>query len=173
MEFVQRYLPASETVVLHKYHALWDYLHTLSKENASYGLVHYDAHASNLFVDGAGRITLFDFDECAYSWFINDIAIVLFYIVTDAQDAPAFTREFMAHFWAGYQQAHPLDPRWLKEMPHFLKLREMELYAVMHRDFDVNNIDDAWCARFMRDRKYKLEHDVPYVDVDFESLLAR
>jgi hypothetical protein len=48
----------------------------------------------------------------------------------------------------------------------------MELYAVIHRDFDVSHIDDWWCERFMRDRKYKIEHDVPYVDFDFESLSA-
>lgn len=37
---------------------------------------------------------------------------------------------------------------------------------------DVSNIDDWRCERFMRDRKYKIEHDVPYIDFDFESLVA-
>jgi hypothetical protein len=58
----------------------------------------------------------------------------------------------------------------LQELPWFLKLREIELYGVIHRDFDVNAIDNAWCARFMRDRKAKIEHDVPFVDFDFASL---
>ena len=53
-----------------------------------------------------------------------------------------------------------------------MKAREIELYAVLHRDFDVNNIDHWWCARFMRDRKYKIEHDVPFIDFDFELLSA-
>ena len=172
MEFVERYLPASEAVAKQKYQALCAHLHSLPKEPTSYGLIHQDAHGSNFFVDEAGAITLFDFDECAYSWFINDIAIALFYIVMDAEDWPAFTREFMTHFFEGYQQAHSLDPKWLKEIPCFLKAREIELYAVLHRDFDVNNIDHWWCARFMRDRKYKIEHDVPFIDFDFESLSA-
>jgi hypothetical protein len=43
----------------------------------------------------------------------------------------------------------------------------------MYRDFDVENIDNEWCARFMRDRKSKIEHDVPYIDFDFESLSAQ
>ena len=170
MEFVKRYLPASETVARVKYQARLDHVYTLAKDNASYGLIHQDAHGSNLLVDEAGTITLFDFDECAYSWFINDIAIVLFHVVMDAQDWPAFTREFMTHFLCGYRRAHRLDPKWLKEIPCFLKVREIELYAVMHRDFDVSDIDNEWCARFMRDRKYKIEHDVPTIDFDFESL---
>jgi amicoumacin kinase len=170
MEFVDRYLPPSETLTRAKYQLLCDHLRSLPKGDSTYGLIHQDAHGSNLFVDESGAITLFDFDDCAYSWFINDIAIVLFYIVMDAEDWPAFTRQFMTHFLRGYRQEHRLDPKWLQEIPVFLKMREMELYAVMHRDFDVSDIDNAWCARFMRDRKFKIEHEVPFIDFDFESL---
>ena len=170
MGFVERYLPATETVAKQTYQALHTHLHGLPKDARSYGLIHQDAHGNNFFVDEAGVITLFDFDECAYSWFINDIAIVLFYHVMEAENAPAFTQEFMIHFLRGYRQAHKLDPAWLQEIPHFLKVREIELYAVMHRDFDVNQIDDEWSARFMRDRKAKIEQDVPYIDFDFASL---
>ncbi len=66
----------------------------------------------------------------------------------------------------------PLEARWLQEMPWFLKLREIELYAVIHRDFPGDEIDDWWCARFMRDRKRKIEQDVPFIDFDFASLAA-
>lgn len=172
MEFVERYLPAAETVAKEKYHAVCAHLRSLPKENTSYGLIHQDAHGSNFLVDEAGTITLFDFDDCAYSWFINDIAIVLFYIVMDAADWPAFTQEFMTHFLRGYRQVRPLDPVWLKEIPSFLKLRELELYAVIHRDFEVSHIDNWWCARFMRDRKDKIEQDRPFIAFDFESLVA-
>ena len=85
MEFVERYLPASEAVAKKKYQALCDHLHSLPKDTTSYGLIHQDVDGNNFFVDEAGAITLFDFDECAYSWFINDIAIALFYIVMDAE----------------------------------------------------------------------------------------
>jgi len=163
-------LPPSEAIIVKKYMALLDYLNTLPKDNESYGLVHYDAHGANFFVDDEGNITLFDFDDCVYSWFINDIAIVLFYAITGRQDTPAFAREFMTHFLQGYKQKNQLDPKWLKEIPHFLKLREIDLYAVIHRSFDVENLDDPWVAGFMQNRKYKIEHDIPYIDFDFESL---
>jgi amicoumacin kinase len=171
-EFVERYLPASEAVAKAKYRALCDHLYTLPKDDSSYGLIHQDAHGSNFLVDESGAITLFDFDECAYSWLINDIAIALFYIVMDATDAPAFTGEFLTHFFRGYRKNHRLDPCWLKEMPCFLKLREIEMYAVIHRDFDVSKIDDWWSERFMHKRKYKIEQDVPFIHFDFESLSA-
>jgi Ser/Thr protein kinase RdoA (MazF antagonist) len=168
--FVGRYLPESESLVKQKYDDVCRHINTLPKDSESYGLTHQDAHGNNLFVDEMGRITLFDFDECAYNWFVNDIAIALFYIVQDAEDWHAFTAEFLSNFLYGYVQACALDAKWLKEIPSFLKIREIELYAVMYRDFDVNNIDDEWCARFMHNRKSRIEHDVPYIDFDFGSL---
>ena len=171
-EFVERYLPESESIVKQKYKDVCQHVNRLAKERDFYGLTHQDAHGNNFFVDERGQITLFDFDECAYNWFINEIAIVLFYIVQDAEDWPTFTREFMSHFLRGYVQAFPLDFAWLKEIPNFLKIREIELYAIMYRDFDVENIDDEWCARFMHNRKSKIENDVPFIDFDFDSLSA-
>jgi Ser/Thr protein kinase RdoA (MazF antagonist) len=170
-----------------------EHIHGLPR-TASYGLIHQDAHQNNFFMDSDGRLTLFDFDDCAYSWFINDIAIVLFYISMDAADlgfatVEAFTQEFMTHFLRGYRQAYSLDEDWLNEIPNFLKLRELELYAVVHRDFDIRGIDHGsfeafkripgfdihnddhlWIANFMRDRKTRIERGLPFIDFDFEGL---
>jgi Ser/Thr protein kinase RdoA (MazF antagonist) len=123
-----------------------------------------------MFVDEAGTITLFDFDDCNYSWFANDIAIVLFYIAMWKEDVQAYTREFMTHFLRGYRRENRLDPVWLSEIPRFLKLREIDLYAIIHRSFDVDNLDDPWCQRYMEGRKERIQDDVRYIDFPFESL---
>lgn len=175
MQFVDRYLPASEIIAHEKYRRLYAYLSSLPKDALAYGLIHQDAHQNNFFMDGEGTLTLFDFDDCAYSWFVSDIAIVLFYIALDFDELgfatiEAFTADFMPHFLRGYREAYTLDPKWLKEIPHFLKLRELELYAVVYRDFDVNAIDDPWIANFMRGRKARIEAGLPYIDFDFASL---
>lgn len=170
MDFVGRFLPASETLVKEKYQILVKHLLNLPKDRSSFGLIHQDAHESNLLMDEEGNLTLFDFDDCVYSWYINDIAIVLFYIAQDAKDPPAFACEFLTHFLRGYAQAYRLEPRWLREISNFLKLREIELYAVIHRDFDVNHIDNPWCERFMSGRKTRIEQEQPVIDFDFESL---
>jgi Ser/Thr protein kinase RdoA (MazF antagonist) len=169
---IERNLPPTETKVLGRYRELIEHLRTLPRDRDSYGLIHFDAHGGNFLVDEAGRITLFDFDDCSYGWFIYDIAIALFYLVFGRQDAPAFTEEFMSHFLKGYRSENRLDPEWLREIPHFLKMREIDLYAVVHRSFDVSNLDDPWCARYMHNRKDRIEHGVPYIDFDFETLKA-
>ncbi len=195
-DFIEQYLPGSESIAHREYKSLLVHIHSLPKDKTSYGLIHQDAHQNNFFMDADGRLTLFDFDDCAYSWLISDIAIVLFYISMDAEElgyrsVPDFTREFMTHFLRGYRRAYTLDPRWLKEIPTFLKLRELELYAVVFRDFDiqdaehwslegflrspgfdVHNNGHMWIANFMRGRKFRIEQGLPFIDFDFESLAA-
>jgi hypothetical protein len=34
----------------------------------------------------------------------------------------------------------------------------------------VDDIDNAWCVKFMDGRKERIEHDIPYVKFDFGSL---
>ena len=194
MNFIELYLPESDEGAHQAYQSVQRHIRALPKDNASYGLIHQDAHQNNFFMDADGTLTLFDFDDCAYSWFISDIAIVLFYISMDAEElgfptVHAFTREFMTHFLRGYRQAYTLDDNWLKEIPHFLKLRELELYAVVHRDFeidgvehwsldsfkriphfDVDNSGHIWIANFMHNRKTDIEQGRPFIDFDFESL---
>jgi len=167
VEFV---LPESEHVVLSKYFELRDHLAMLERDRDSYGLIHQDAHAGNFFVDEAGGITLFDFDDACYSWYVNDIAIVLFYAVMGSEDRHAFTRFFMEHFLKGYRNKNSLDGKWLKQIPHFLKLREIDLYAVIHRSFDLDNIDDPFAENFMKRRQERLESGTPYIDFDFHSM---
>jgi amicoumacin kinase len=197
MQFIELYLPESDVAAHQKYRSVLEHIYSLPKDGDAYGLIHQDAHQNNFFMDENGTLTLFDFDDCVYSWFINDIAIVLFYISMDAEElgfptTAAFTRGFMTHFLRGYRQAYPLDNKWLKEIPHFLKLRELELYAVVFRDFeiqdvehwslegfrrvpgfDVNNSGHMWIANFMRNRKMNIEQDLPFIDFDFEKLVDR
>jgi Ser/Thr protein kinase RdoA (MazF antagonist) len=167
---IEGWLPESESLVIERYLQLKSHLDNLQKSRGTYGLIHQDAHAGNFFVDDDEEITLFDFDDCTYSWFINDIAIVLFYIAMGVEDQAAFTKNFMTHFLRGYRVENQLDEEWLREIPSFLKLREIDLYAVIHRSFDVENIKDPWVAMYMYDRKTHIENDVPFIEFDFETL---
>ena len=62
-----------------------------------------------------------------------------------------------------------MDKSWLEEIPAFLKLRELELYAVINRSFDLDDLD-PWTASFMNGRKARLEGDAPYFDLDVGRL---
>lgn len=165
---VENWLPPEEKRVQDKFIAHIEHLQSLPQDRDSYGLIHQDAHGGNFFVDDAYNITLFDFDDCAYGHYVYDIAMALFYAITNRPDAAEFGPHFFGHFMRGYRQENQLDAKWLAEIPHFLKLREFDLYAVIYRSFDLDKLDEhPWVAAFMKGRKEKLEGNVPYVEMDF------
>jgi len=168
---MEKWMPASETMALQKFQELMSHLETLPKDREGYGLIHQDAHGGNFFVH-EGQITLFDFDDCVYSWFIYDIAMVLFYAAMFKEDIVAYTAAFMRDFLRGYSQENKLDPKWLVELPYFLKLREIDLYALIHFSFDLESEDDPWVTGYMDGRKEWIDAGLPYIDFDWESLAA-
>ena len=51
---------------------LCEFLKVYPKDN--YGLIHGDLHEGNFFYKN-DRLTIFDFDDCAYHWFIYDLTV--------------------------------------------------------------------------------------------------
>lgn len=165
-----RQLPSSERGIREKYRPLFDHLQALPRGPDGYGMIHQDAHTGNLFVDEDYTLTLFDFDDCVYGHFIYDIAMVLFYIAGwGGDEIPGFTERFMPVFLQGYREYNRLDPRWLLEIPRFLKLREIDLFAAILFAMGEKP-GDTWCASFMQGRRTKIEQDVPFIKFDWESL---
>lgn len=141
------------------------HLQALPRTPDAYGLIHQDAHTGNMFVDENGRITLFDFDDCVYGHFAYDLAMVLFYAVANHADPDAFAAVFWPAFWQGYQMENQLDPVWLREIAPFMKLREIELYTILMRDYGPENLEhDSWATRYLNGRLQRIEHNVPVVD---------
>lgn len=163
-----RQLPETEAVIRQKYQAVFDYLRTLPRGPEAYGMIHQDAHMGNFFLDDDCNLTLFDFDDCVYGHFIYDIAMVLFY-AADEKDPAGFTARFAPLFLSGYRQENRLDPVWLKELPHFMKLREIDLFAAILFSLGENP-ESPWCARYMQGRRQKIASDTPFIEFDWEGL---
>ncbi len=166
MDYPERYLPASEAIAKSRYADLCAHARTLPRDRSVYGLIHFDVHGGNAHVDDAGTLTIFDFDDCTYSWYVNDLAIFLDHLVSGAEDRVARAREVLPPLLAGYRQEHALEARWLREMPAFLKMGEIFYYAVLHRDADPGDADGLAQRSALKER---IEHDVPVLDLDFEA----
>jgi len=166
---VVHFLPPGMRGIQETFQGVIDHMHGLPRDRESYGLIHQDAHGGNFFVDEIGNITLFDFDDCVYSWFIYDIAMVIFYsVMSDMEDR---TPEFCVPFLRGYRSENSLVPTWLGEIPYFLKMREIELAAVIYRSYG-ENITDAWPARYMEGRMQRISDGTPYNPVDFTQFAS-
>ena len=165
-----RQLPQSETLLRQRYQSLFEHLQSLPREAEGYGMIHQDAHLGNLFVDEEYTMTLFDFDDSVYGHFIYDIAMVLFYsAMMGGDDMAGFTSRFMPVFLQGYREHNQLAPHWMDELPHFLKLREIDLFAVIMYTMGESP-ENAWAARYMDGRRAKIENEIPYIDYDWNSL---
>lgn len=150
---------------------LLEQIRSLPKPADAYGLVHCDLHFGNFFVDiPAQRITLIDFDDCAYGWFVMDIAILLFDILVlyTGTDKDAYALKFLRNFLAGYLPENPLSKFWFEQLPLFLKLLEINVYEVVARSYPDNA--DEWVMKFMMGRKERLENNFPYVNLDYAAL---
>lgn len=151
------------------------HVRTLSRDKASYGLIHTDLHFANVLVDTAtGTVTLIDFDDCAYGWYVMDIAMALFDVLVlcpDVEKEP-FAARFLRNHLQGYLAEMDLSAFWLGQLPHFLKLLETGVYAQVYRGYDPAD-RDSWVGRFMAGRRQRIAGGVQYVALDLEGILAQ
>jgi len=69
-----------------------------------------------------------------------------------------------------YFSEYDLEGKRFQEIPLFMKRRELDLCAVIHCSFDVENLDDPWCSWYLDGRKERLEKEVLYLEFDFGHL---
>lgn len=169
---METHFPISEVRALARFREVVARLEALPRPPEAFGPIHGDAHRGNFFLHRGGPF-LFDFYDCIRSWFVADIAIALFYAVTDAPDPErrdSWAAWFLEQMLAGYRGEHDLAPRWLAVVPDLLKLREIDTYALVLHNLGDRYHDHPWDARFMVDRKERIEAGAPYLEVDWEAL---
>ncbi|WDV48233.1 phosphotransferase [Clostridiaceae bacterium M8S5] len=146
------------------------YISSFEKRENTYGLIHGDIHFGNLKID-SNKIVLFDFDSCLYSWYINDIAILLFFSWCNygyQMKEKSFVNNFLNHFLNGYEQFNHLDRKDFDEyLPTFLKLREIDLYTELNK-LPLSEYY-AYEKYFMKNRKEKIENEIPFINIDSVS----
>ncbi|HDX9589850.1 TPA: phosphotransferase [Bacillus pseudomycoides] len=145
----------------------------LSRERDTYGLIHNDLHQGNFFVQD-NALTIFDFDDCSFNWFAQDIAATFYHAVWQGlsvrPEHVTFPQEFMKHFIEGYNKEHIMNKEIVRQIPLFLKLREVFLFTLFHKVWDTNNLED-WQAYTLQDLRHRIEREIPYTNVDFLVLV--
>ena len=166
------YLPKEDGIILERFHALMREINELKITKNNYGLIHTDIHAGNFFVKD-NELTVFDFDDCSYMWFVSDIAIALFYHI----DFQKITEEeriekatlFMKHFMIGYLKENKLTKKDFLAIDLFLKLRELVLYIVVHRSMDVEK--DQFAYSYVKRHRDRIINDEPLLPIDFKQFI--
>jgi Ser/Thr protein kinase RdoA (MazF antagonist) len=152
-------LPESETEIIQEYKSLNQFLSNLPISTESYGLVHMDFHYNNLFFDGK-KFTIFDFDACRYSWFVNDIAVALFYAIPiqmKLDERKEFEQRFILKFLNGYKKENHLNNEWMRYIPTFTRHREIGRYIKIYHSCGGNlDLLTGWTKDFMHNRKKQI-----------------
>lgn len=141
----------------------------------TYGLIHNDFHQGNFILKDDLSVTTIDFDECAFNWFAQDIAVVFYhaYWQNDSYkgDPEKFSETFMIHFFKGYEEENLLHKDVIKQIPTFLKLREIFLYQLFIKKWEMNALEE-WQKYTLIDLEKRIKNKTAYAgNSDFSVFL--
>jgi Ser/Thr protein kinase RdoA (MazF antagonist) len=162
--------------LLKKFHSYMSHMHNFPKDQNCFGLVHGDFLFSNYFFDDGNNITIFDFDECEYSWYMYDIAVCMYYYLLGGDPRELDTKveeaeEMLYHLFLGYKDKCEIDIDCLRNMDLFLQLRE---YVLLSSVLESSTEDlKGWSKHFVEGAVERLLTDKPFIPVDFEKVYCR
>ncbi len=163
---IEERVPDRLPVVRERIKSLVKEILALPQDRDSYGLIHGDFNDGNFTVDYTnGDITVFDFDDCCYFWFIYELASaweggigrVMFRGLKERQ---AFMDHYMEQVMAGYERENTLPVEWLTRLPLFVRLIQVEEF--LHYVQYIDEPDEKMQATL----GYKIkciEEDIPYM----------
>ena len=172
--FNRALIPSDQELVLQRFDTLIDYFKSSPATRDSYGLIHQDVHHDNLFLDGK-RLTVLDFDDSAFGFFIFDIANALGFSIWEKPENMSnnqYADFYLKYFMKGYQKENRLDESCLGDLPKALKLFEFIHYNAFNMDHDLagegsfDKLGERTKQILNRYRK-SIEEDHPYIENTF------
>lgn len=156
--------------LLEKFNSYMALMSSFPQNKNSFGLVHGDFLFSNYFFDDSNNITIFDFDECEYSWYLYDIAVCMYYYLLggDPKELNSKAEEAEALFYniiLGYKTECEIDSECLKNFDLFFQMREYVLLSsILETSMDRLN---GWSKDFAEGAVNRQLKGKPFIDIDF------
>ena len=174
-EYLNRNLiPSDQDIVIQRFDSLIDHFKNQTPTPDTFGLIHQDVHSGNLFLDG-NRLTVLDFDDSVYGFFIFDIANALGFSIWERPDDMSnnqFAEFYLKNFMEGYQDENHLEESLIDDLPKALKLFEFIHYNAFNMDHDLageGSFDalDEGTKQILRRYRKSIEEDLPYIENTF------
>ncbi|HSF81581.1 MAG TPA: phosphotransferase [Anaerolineales bacterium] len=172
---IETMVPERLPLVRERIRSLLAEIKSFPKDQDSYGLIHGDFNDGNFTVDYAdGNITVFDFDDCCYFWFIYELASAWEGGIGRAmfrglEERKAFMEHYMEQVMEGYNRENALPAEGLERLPLFVRLIQVEEFLHFVRYIDVP--DDERQAQLAYKIKC-IEDEIPYMGF-FDSLYSQ
>ncbi len=133
MESIGRLIPDSYAELKQAIARRLEKYRTLPMDGEAYGLTHFDFCDGNYHVDmRTGEITVFDFDNCVYCWYMFDLAHVWTHGVGWYRHLadPEKRKEGMKHYFdtvlEGYRSETEVSQELLEKLPLFIDMTLIE-----------------------------------------------
>jgi Ser/Thr protein kinase RdoA (MazF antagonist) len=167
MEYLGRLIPDKYSELKSAIAACLDTFRALPTDSQSYGLVHFDFSDGNYHIDmTTGAITVFDFDNCLYCWYMFDLANLWLHNEGWCRHEPDPGKRFKLMQQCfdlqlqGYKTETELPDELLEKLPLFIDMvlienivDEFECTAREGEELDYEDIEDA---------AESLIHEIPY-----------
>lgn len=170
MEYLGRLIPDEYSELKSAIAARLETFHTLPTDPQSYGLVHFDFSDGNYHIDmDTGAITVFDFDNCLYCWYMFDLANLWLHNEgwtrqeSDPKKRFALMQQCFDLQLQGYKSETELPDELLGKLPLFIDMvlienivDKFECAAREGEEVDYEDIEDV---------AESLIHEIPYAGI--------
>jgi Ser/Thr protein kinase RdoA (MazF antagonist) len=133
LAMIRQHIPGDAPAIREEWEQLSTALRVLPVDPDHYGLIHFDFELDNLIWDDQ-RVGILDFDDCAYYWYIADIAFALRDLFKQGH---ALHHTEFRHFLEGYSGHCTIDEAMLPTIPIFSRLANLLAYARIARSLDL------------------------------------
>lgn len=166
---IERLVPDSLPALKEKMALLLEKLDALDRGADSFGMLHFDFNDGNYHIDfDTGQITVYDFDNACFGWYLYDLAELWVHGVGWVQFEPRaekrreFMDEYFAEVLAGYRSETALADAAPENLPLLIQATVMENildeFEVAERAGEEPDLEDGELRYLIK----CLEEGIPY-----------
>lgn len=167
-EFISQIIPDSLPLLKEKLLELIRTLEVMDRNSGTFGMVHFDYSDGNYMIDyETGNITVYDFDDACFCWYMYDLASVWkngvgwVQFEADEEKRQQFMTEYFETVLEGYKSETEIDDKMLENLQLFINVSIMENiineFEVMH-----NNGEKPECDEQLSYLIKCMEDEIPY-----------
>ncbi len=147
-------------------------LSVMTKSPLNYGLTHGDFLFSNYNITSDNKVTVFDFDECEYSWYINDIAICVYYYLlggdpTELNKKSEEAEQMVCSLMKGYLAEYPLPLEELEKMNLLFSMRD---YILLSTIYERDHVYRKWEKDFIGGAVDRITNKRHFIELNMRSI---
>ncbi|MFW5981299.1 MAG: phosphotransferase enzyme family protein, partial [bacterium] len=139
LNFVEDNLPEDEILAKKELKEVKKWIDSLEITDENYGLIHFDFELDNLRWEN-NKISILDFDDCSYHWYVADITFALRDLFEDNID---LTNTTFKEFVKGYESEFKIDKKLLNELSWFMRFHNLFTFTKLTRSIDILDSPDV------------------------------